>query len=97
MISSSLKKVSCAYLSVHARFPVHIYQPHDSHRNLFLALTGKWSAFRSWLPGLYGYGRFTIYNETHAQYSQVLDHLGGVSEDTVTIVQETHGPRGASL
>lgn len=61
-----------------------------------LCLPGKWSAFRSWLPGMYGYGKLRVLNSTHAQWTQIYD-ITNLLVDTVTIVQEHHGPfAGAS-
>ena len=57
----------------------------------FIWLSGKWSAFRSWLPGQYGYGRLKFLNATHAQWSQRYD-IVNLAEDTVIIEQQSHGP-----
>eukprot|EP00117_Sycon_ciliatum_P006498 scpid49464/ scgid4203/ Iron/zinc purple acid phosphatase-like protein len=52
---------------------------------------GAWSAFRSWLPGLYGYGKLKVMNDTHAEWTQIFD-VTNRSADTVMIIQENHGP-----
>lgn len=52
---------------------------------------GPWSAYRSWFPGEYGYGRLFIANVTHLSWTQVFSITGDV-EDRVWIVQDNHGP-----
>ncbi|XP_065188740.1 acid phosphatase type 7-like [Sycon ciliatum] len=59
--------------------------------NPILGKKGDWSAFRSWLPGQYGYGRLKFLNATHAQWSQMYD-IVKLTEDTVIIEQQDHGP-----
>ncbi|XP_022103392.1 acid phosphatase type 7-like [Acanthaster planci] len=51
---------------------------------------GPWSAFRSWLPGLYGIGKLIIHNATHIQWQQLLAINGQVMDD-VWIEQHHHG------
>ena len=53
--------------------------------------SGPWSAFRSWLPGLYGYGLLKAPNATHLYWEQKLEFLG-MREDAIWIVQHNHGP-----
>ena len=53
--------------------------------------SGPWSAFRSWLPGLYGYGLLKATNATHLYWEQKLEFLG-MREDAIWIVQHNHGP-----
>jgi hypothetical protein len=58
--------------------------------------TGRWSAYRSWFPGEYGYGRLYIANVTHLSWTQVFSTTGDV-EDHIWIVQDNHGPFGPLL
>ncbi|XP_002738205.1 acid phosphatase type 7-like [Saccoglossus kowalevskii] len=59
--------------------------------NAMLGPRGDWSAFRAWLPGLYGFGKLHIVNETHIFWKQVLA-LNGQTIDSVWIEQHNHGP-----
>jgi len=59
--------------------------------NAILGPKGPWSAFRSWLPGLYGYGRLRVHNATSLHWEQVYDITGSV-EDAIEIVQHQHAP-----
>lgn len=59
--------------------------------NPILGPRGPWSAFRSWLPGLYGYGLLKAPNATHLYWEQKLEFLG-IKEDDIWIVQHNHGP-----
>lgn len=52
---------------------------------------GHWSAFRSWLPGLYGVGKLFIANGTDLHWQQLLA-LNEQSLDHFWIHQEHHGP-----
>jgi hypothetical protein len=58
--------------------------------NAILGPKGPWSAFRSWLPGLYGYGRLSVDNSTVLRWEQVYDITGSV-EDAIHVVQHHHG------
>ncbi|XP_038070336.1 acid phosphatase type 7-like [Patiria miniata] len=51
---------------------------------------GPWSAFRSWLPGLYGIGKLILHNATHVQWQQLIA-LNGQIMDDVWIEQNHHG------
>jgi len=59
--------------------------------NPMIGAGGPWSAYRSWLPGLYGYGRLQVMNSTHLFWEQIIDETGE-SQDSIYIVQENHGP-----
>jgi len=59
--------------------------------NAIFGPKGPWSAYRSWLPGLYGFGKLTVYNSTHLYWEQFLDLLG-FDEDWITVEQHNHGP-----
>jgi len=52
---------------------------------------GDWSAYRSWLPGLYGFGKLKVYNSTHLYWEQILEILD-IAEDWITVEQQHHGP-----
>ncbi|CAB3977176.1 Iron zinc purple acid phosphatase [Paramuricea clavata] len=59
--------------------------------NPMLGPRGRWSAYRSWFPGEYGYGRLYIANATHLSWTQVFSTTGDV-EDHIWIAQDNHGP-----
>ncbi|CAH1779177.1 unnamed protein product [Owenia fusiformis] len=59
--------------------------------DVVLSPRGPWSAFRSWLPGLNGYGRLKVFNNTHLYYEQMLAMTGQVM-DRFWLVQTNHGP-----
>eukprot|EP00118_Oscarella_pearsei_P008592 m.45250 g.45250 ORF g.45250 m.45250 type:complete len:419 (+) comp33576_c0_seq3:37-1293(+) len=84
---------------INPQAPVHIISgaagcnegPFSLCLNPMLGPKGPWSAYRSWLPGLYGYGLLQAANATHLRWEQKMEFLG-VSEDAIWIVQEKHGP-----
>ncbi|XP_070536666.1 acid phosphatase type 7-like [Ptychodera flava] len=59
--------------------------------NPMLGPRGDWSAFRAWLPGLYGFGKLNIVNSTHVHWEQILA-LNGQVIDSAWIEQQHHGP-----
>eukprot|EP00117_Sycon_ciliatum_P021247 scpid41324/ scgid18681/ Iron/zinc purple acid phosphatase-like protein len=81
------------------RAPVHIITGQTGCSETFLHLCTNpilrsgydWSAYRSWLPGLNGYGRLTVMNHTHLVWEQVLDHFFQVTLDQIVIEQNHHG------
>jgi hypothetical protein len=80
------------------RAPVHIISGAAGCNELdgicldpILRPRGPWSAFRSWLPGLYGYGLLKATNATHLFWEQKLEFLG-MKEDSIWVVQHNHGP-----
>lgn len=54
-------------------------------------VVGPWSAYRSWVPGLNGYGRLKVLNNTHLHWEQVIA-LNGQIMDEFTLIQHNHGP-----
>lgn len=52
---------------------------------------GPWSAFRSWLPGLYGVGKLFAANATHLHWQQLLA-VNSQTLDQFWIEQHHHGP-----
>ncbi|CAH1270778.1 ACP7 [Branchiostoma lanceolatum] len=61
--------------------------------NPMMGPKGPWSAFRAWIPGMYGYGRLRVHNSTHVHWEQVLAVNGQVI-DSAWIVQHHHRPFG---
>ncbi|XP_063969933.1 acid phosphatase type 7-like [Lytechinus pictus] len=58
--------------------------------NPILGPRGEWSAYRSWIPGLYGFAHLHIANETHLLWQQRLAVSDQV-EDEFWIEQSRHG------
>ncbi|XP_035679023.1 acid phosphatase type 7-like isoform X1 [Branchiostoma floridae] len=61
--------------------------------NPMMGPKGPWSAYRAWVPGLYGYGRLRVQNSTHVHWEQVLAVNGQVI-DSAQVIQHRHGPFG---
>jgi len=59
--------------------------------NPMLGPKGPWSAYRSWLPGLNGFGKLKVFNATTLYWEQMVDLLE-LAEDWITVEQEHHGP-----
>ncbi|XP_062501462.1 acid phosphatase type 7-like [Corticium candelabrum] len=83
---------------INPRAPVHIISGAAGCNEYFgicvnpmLGPKGPWSAFRSWLPGLYGYGLLKAQNATHLHWKQMVA-LERKQEDAIWIVQKNHGP-----
>ena len=56
--------------------------------NVVLGARGPWSAFRSWLPGFYGYSTMTVHNATHIRWQQVLAYFYNLPQDEIWIVKD---------
>ncbi|XP_067932184.1 acid phosphatase type 7-like [Watersipora subatra] len=63
--------------------------------DVLLAPAHHWSAKRSWLPGLNGYGRLHIVNSTHLRWQQIMS-ISSQPLDEFTLVQHYHGLRTPS-
>eukprot|EP00057_Strongylocentrotus_purpuratus_P016056 XP_011670530.1 PREDICTED: iron/zinc purple acid phosphatase-like protein isoform X1 [Strongylocentrotus purpuratus] len=58
--------------------------------NPILGPRGEWSAYRSWIPGLYGFAHLQIANDTHLHWQQRLAVSDQV-QDEFWIEQNRHG------
>ena len=52
-------------------------------------ISGPWSAFRAWAPGLHGIGKLHVVNATHIHWQQIIAKDESIMDD-IWIVQLQH-------